>query len=191
MPTLKNIKTSLNILWLLLIVAGLIYGFLYPELLTVEHIAFLLQKFGYWIWLVYILITFLRGLLLLPSTPFVLAGAVLFPQQLIWVGVVSIVGILFSATLLYFFAEKLGFGDYLSQKYPHKIQKIQHQLNKPSGKWFVALWAWFPFVPTDIICYTAGLVKMRYSIMITGIFLGESILVALYLYLGKDILNII
>lgn len=191
MPNLKNIKTTLNITWLLLIIAGLLYGFLYPELLTVEHIAFLLQKFGYWIWIVYTLITFLRGLLLLPSTPFVLAGAVLFPQQLVWVGVVSIAGILFSATLLYFFAEKLGFGDYLSQKYPRKIQKIQKQLNKPSGKWFVALWAWFPFVPTDIICYTAGLVKMRYSIMITGIFLGESILVALYLYLGKDILNII
>ncbi len=98
-------------------------------------------------------------------------------------------GIIFSATLLYFFAEKMGFGEYLKRKYPEKINKIQQQLNKPQGKWMVAAWAWFPFIPTDIICYVAGLVKMRYTLMISGIFLGESILVSIYLYLGKDILS--
>lgn len=187
--TFKNVKKIINFVWIGLVLLSVIYLFCNPSAFSIEQLSILLQKFGYWIWLVYIIITFLRGLLLFPSTPFVLVGAALFPQKLFLVGLVSILGILSSATLLYFFADKIGFGNYLSQKYPTKIRKVQTTLNQPKGKWLVAAWAWFPFVPTDIICYVAGLVKMRYSIMITGIFLGESILVTLYLYLGKDILS--
>jgi uncharacterized membrane protein YdjX (TVP38/TMEM64 family) len=168
---------------------GIIYSMVYPETFSTNNITLFLQKFGYRIWLAYIFITFIRGLFLFPSTPFVLAGAILFPDKLTEVWIISMAGILFSATLLYFFAEKVGFGEYLKEKHPEKINKIQQQLNKPQGKWMVAIWAWFPFIPTDIICYVAGLVKMRYTLMISGIFLGESILVSIYLYLGKDILS--
>lgn len=186
---LKQIKKTINYLWISLVLFVLIYVLLHPTTFNAEHLSIFLQKFGHWVWLVYIVLSFLRGLFLFPSTPFVFAGAILFPEKLILVGIISIAGILFSATLLYYFAEAIGFGDYLTQKYPNKIEKARLQLNTPKGKWLVAAWAWFPFVPTDIICYVAGLVQMRYSIMITGIFLGESILVSLYLYLGKDILS--
>lgn len=186
---LKQIKKVINYLWISTVLFVLIYVLLHPTAFNAEQLSSFLRKFDHWVWLVYIIISFLRGIFLFPSTPFVFAGAILFPDKLILVGIVSILGILFSATLLYYFADAIGFGDYLSQKYPQKIEKARIQLNKPQGKWFVAAWAWFPFVPTDIICYVAGLVKMKYPIMITGIFLGETILVSLYLYLGKDILS--
>jgi uncharacterized membrane protein YdjX (TVP38/TMEM64 family) len=186
---LKQIKKIINYLWISAVLFILIYLLLHPTAFNAQNLSVFLQKFGPWIWLVYIIISFLRGIFLFPSTPFVFAGAILFPEKLILVGIVSILGILFSATLLYYFSDAIGFGDYLSKKYPKKIEKARIQLNKPQGKWLVAAWAWFPFVPTDIICYVAGLVQMRFSIMITGIFLGETILISLYLYLGKDILS--
>ena len=186
---LKQIKKIINYLWISVVLFILIYLFLHPTAFSAENLSVFLQKFGHWVWLVYIIISFLRGIFLFPSTPFVFAGAILFPEKLILVGIVSILGILFSATLLYYFSDAIGFGDYLSKKYPKKIEKARIQLNKPQGKWLVAAWAWFPFVPTDIICYVAGLVQMRFSIMITGIFLGETLLISLYLYLGKDILS--
>jgi len=188
---LKQIKKIINYLWISVVLFILIYLFLHPTAFSAENLSVFLQKFGHWVWLVYIIISFLRGIFLFPSTPFVFAGAILFPEKLILVGIVSILGILFSATLLYYFSDAIGFGDYLSKKYPKKIEKARIQLNKPQGKWLVAAWAWFPFVPTDIICYVAGLVQMRFSIMITGIFLGETILISLYLYLGKDILSVL
>ncbi|MBL4650546.1 MAG: TVP38/TMEM64 family protein [Aureispira sp.] len=188
---LKQIKKIINYLWISVVLFILIYLFLHPTAFSAENLSVFLQKFGHWVWLVYIIISFLRGIFLFPSTPFVFAGAILFPEKLILVGIVSILGILFSATLLYYFSDAIGFGDYLSKKYPKKIEKARIQLNKPQGKWLVAAWAWFPFVPTDIICYVAGLVRMRFRIMITGIFLGETILISLYLYLGKDILSVL
>jgi uncharacterized membrane protein YdjX (TVP38/TMEM64 family) len=186
---LKQAKKIIHYIWIGLVIVGLFFLIINPDAFSVKGISAFLKKSGHWVWLVYIIITLLRGLLLFPSTPFVLAGAILFPDQLILVGVVSMLGILSSATLLYYFADRFGFGDYLYKKAPHRIEKAHIELNKPKGKWLVAAWAWFPFVPTDIICYVAGLVKMRYSIMITGIFLGEAILISLYLYLGKDILH--
>ena len=182
---LKQLKKSINYLWISMVLFIIIYLLLHPTAFSAEHLSDFLQRFGHWIWFVYIIISFLRGIFLFPSTPFVLAGAILFPENLILVGIVSILGILFSATLLYYFADAIGFGEYLSQKYPKKIEKARIQLNKPQGKWLVAAWAWFPFVPTDIICYVAGLVQMRFSIMITGIFFTAT----LFLLLKKGFFN--
>lgn len=186
---LISIKKGIHYTWVSLVLVGIFFALFNPSFFTVEGVTVFLKKFDRWVWLVYIIITFLRGILLFPSTPFLLAGAILFPDKLLLVGIVSMGGILFSATLLYYFAEKFGFGEYLYKKHAHRIEQAHIELNKPRGKWLVAAWAWFPLVPTDIICYVAGLVKMRYSIMISGIFLGESTLVTLYLYLGKDLLS--
>ena len=183
MATLHRLKQGFNILWLSTIILGIGYSIYSPNTFTAQNISLFLETFGAYIWLGYILITFLRGLFLFPSTPFVIAGAILFPKHLLFVGVISIVGILFSATLLYFFAEKMGFGNYLTQKYPHKIDRVKKQLNTKKGKWLVALWALFPLVPTDIICYVAGLVQMKYYYMLGGIFIGEVLLVSIYLFL--------
>lgn len=186
---LKAVKRGIHYLWVTGVLLGVVWAFLHPQIFTAEGISDFLKQSGNWVWYIYATITFVRGFFLFPSTPFVLAGAILFPSDILWVAAVSLSGILFSATLLYYFAEHIGFGDYLSEKHPTQIEKAREQLNKPSGKWLVVAWAWFPFVPTDVICYVAGLVKMRYSIMIIGIFLGESSLIAMLLYWGKDGLN--
>lgn len=183
MSTLQRTKQGVNFLWIFSILFGIIYALFYPDTFTAQNITLFLEQFGSYIWVGYVFITFMRGVFLFPSTPFVIAGAILFPKQLLIVGLISIVGILFSATLLYFFADKMGFGDYLLHKYPNKIEKVKTQLNTKKGKWLVALWALFPLVPTDIICYVAGLVQMKYYYMIGGIFMGELALVGLYLFL--------
>jgi uncharacterized membrane protein YdjX (TVP38/TMEM64 family) len=59
-------------------------------------------------------------------------------------------------------------------------------LTKPRSQWFVALWAFFPAVPTDLICYAAGLVGMPFRRMMTGLMIGELPLVTLYVLLGQQ-----
>ena len=53
--------------------------------------------------------------------------------------------------------------------------------------WFVAGWAIFPAVPTDLICYAAGLVRMPYRRMLLGITIGELPLVTAYILLGTKL----
>ena len=53
--------------------------------------------------------------------------------------------------------------------------------------WFVAGWSFFPLVPTDAVCYVAGVAKMSLRKMLTALLLGELPFVIMYVFLGAEI----
>jgi len=97
------------------------------------------------------------------------------------------VGVMVSATALYYFSDMLGFSRYLESKYPKEIDKWKARLRSPKATYFVIGWSFFPLVPTDLICYVAGIVKMPYKYMFTGVFLGELTLCIFYVYFGANL----
>jgi len=131
----------------------------------------------------------LRGFTLLPSTPFVLAGTILFPSQPLAVLCISLVGILFSSTMIYFFSEVLGFHQYFEKKDAAVVDRLRRRLEHPLGAIFVAAWAFFPLVPTDLVCYLAGTVKMNYWKFIFAVLAGEAILCSFYVIFGNSLMQ--
>ena len=101
------------------------------------------------------------------------------------------IGILFSSTMLYYFSDILGFSGYLERKVPEKIEKWKQQLTTSKSTFFIAAWALFPFVPTDIICYITGIIKIPFKNMLIGIFIGELILVTFYVFFGSNLIKCI
>ena len=182
----KNIAYRL---WLLSIVALMAAYIFFPEKFTVEYIISFVQSFKTEILVVYIAVSLIRGFFLIPSTIFVIAGSVLFPDQSILVLAISMIGVLFSATALYFFADSIGFSEILEEKYPQQVTSWKARLNRPGSTWFVLGWSFFPLVPTDIICYVAGIVKLPFRYMILGVFVGEAVLNIGYIYFGSNITN--
>jgi len=89
---------------------------------------------------------------LLPSTPLVIAGTLLFPGQPVAVFAVSILGIMLSSSMIYFFSEFLGFNDFFEGHKPELTHRVRARLEHPLGFIFVAVWAFFPLVPTDLVC---------------------------------------
>ena len=89
----------------------------------------------------------------------------------------------------YYFSDYLGFGAYLERKHPARIVKIQHQLQKPTGLIFVCLWSFFPFLPTDAICYVAGMLKINFVKFIIALAIGELILCSIYVFFYSYLLN--
>ncbi|HKJ02735.1 MAG TPA: VTT domain-containing protein, partial [Longimicrobiales bacterium] len=144
-----------------------------PELFSEAAVATTLEAWGAWSFVGYVVLSMVRGVALVPSTPVVLAGGILFPDALWLVLVVSMVGIVLSATLLYRFPGYGGYDAWLESKHPERIADLSVHLVKPRAQWFVALWAVTPVVPTDLICYVAGLVRMPFRSMILGIVIGE------------------
>lgn len=160
----------------------------YPQEFKPDAIAERIEKMGTAPMIIYLGVTLIRGFFLIPSTPFVLCGVLLFPNQLFLVLIISMLGVLFSATLLYYFADLLGFSKKLEAKNVLGIQRWKKKLQKPQSGLFVLLWSFFPLVPTDLICYVAGLVKMRFLYFILGVGLGELTLNIVYIYFGGEIL---
>jgi uncharacterized membrane protein YdjX (TVP38/TMEM64 family) len=180
------IRTLLLAAWIGVIVSCLGTYIFNPDLFTPENVAGFLRRFQTEIWICYLAMSAARGFTLLPSTPMVIAGTVLFPDQPASVLVVSLVGILISSSLIYFASGFLGFRDYFERKKADLTNRIKARMEHPTGLLFVMLWAFFPLVPTDAVCYVAGTIKMSFPKFIVAVLAGETILCTIYVYLGRS-----
>ncbi len=186
---IRILRAIFILLWIALIVTCIAIYLSDPSKFKAENIARFLAEFHGPIWLAYFFLSALRGLTLLPSTPLVLAGTLLFPEQLWAVLAVSMAGILISSTMIYYFSEFLGFDEYFEDHKPELSAKIRQKLEHPLGFLFVAGWAFFPFVPTDLVCYVAGTTRMKFWKFIAAVFVGELILCSCYVFFGGSLLK--
>ena len=180
----RLVRLVLLTVWVALIVTAIAFYCADPSKFAGSNIAAFINSFGTEIWLIYFAMSVLRGFTLLPSTPLVLAGTFLYPDQPWLVLATALTGIVISSSLIYFCSEMLGFADYLENKKPDTVHRIKHRLEQPAGLFFVGLWAFFPLVPTDAVCYVAGTTKMNFLKFILAIFIGELILCSIYVFSG-------
>lgn len=177
----SRVKEILKWLWISVITIAILTYFINPSLFTNHTIAAFITKFSGYAWGIYFLIHLLRGFVLLPSTPLIFAGIILFPNQLIWVLVVSLIGILSSSLLIYYCSDKLGFSK-LFKKKSNKLKVIEEKLSGKSGFYYILLWAFLPIVPTDLICYVSGALKVKLPVFVSSIFIGELVLCSIYIF---------
>jgi uncharacterized membrane protein YdjX (TVP38/TMEM64 family) len=181
--------THINTLWLLLVAGVLCLLLIFPDWLSRESIAGFIEGLGAMALLVYILLSLSRALLMFPCTPFVLAGGIVFPEQLLLVWLISLAGVVAGAYLVYSFPSFGSYDEYLEGKYPDKIGILKERLHGPWSFWIIAGWSFFPLVPTDLICYVSGMVKLRFRRLLTALMAGEVPLVTAYVFLGAGIGN--
>ncbi|MDZ7738945.1 MAG: VTT domain-containing protein [Bacteroidales bacterium] len=128
---------------------------------------------------IYLSILSLIGLTFLPSTPFAIAGLLLFPPMEAYI--INMVGIITSTTIVYHFTRYLGLDKWIETKYPDKIEKTKRALSKKELPIIIA-WSFFPVVPTDLIIYVGSSLRIPYLKCVTGVFIGEGLLNALYIF---------
>ena len=176
--------------WLLggwLLILGVVLGFYvtHAEEFTPRQIAADLRQFEHGLLLLYLLASVTRALVLIPSTPFVLAGCLLFPQRLALVLGISLLGIALSATLIYHFTGALGLDRWCETRHPRQVERLTRLL---SGRWgfgVLVAWAFFPLAPTDLACYLAGALKLPFWSYLLAICLGELLVCAGYVWLSQ------
>ncbi len=177
----------INTIWLLLVIICASVLFFFPDVLSRDSIADFLNRLGMLALIVYTGLSLTRALLMLPCTPFVLAGGITFPDMPILVMAISYAGIVTGAFLVYSFPSFGSYDEYLEAKYPGKIRFLKEKMHGPYAFWIVAGWSFFPLVPTDVICYAGGMVKMSFKKMAIAVVIGEIPLVTLYVLVGAEI----
>lgn len=181
---MEKSKKVMLFVWIGLIAAALILLIIYPEWFTTDSISAFVKQYEEWMLAVYLLICVGRGMFLIPSTPFVLAGGILFPENPWMVMAISMLGVLAGSASIYYFTEFLGLDKVLEKKFAHKMEKTKAGMDK-YGFWIVVLWSFFPLVPTDLIAYVAGITRMKAWKFFLGVFLGELPIVAVYVFTGQ------
>ena len=125
-----------------------------------------------------IILTFI-GLTFIPSTPFAVAGVLLFSPLEAYI--INLVGIISSSIVVYYFTQYLRLDVWLESKYPDKIEKVKKALRKKELP-IIAGWSFFPVVPTDLIIYVSSTLSIPFWKCAVGIIIGEGTLNALYIF---------
>jgi uncharacterized membrane protein YdjX (TVP38/TMEM64 family) len=178
-------RATLISIWLLLLATSCIVYYRYPEYFTIQALADFFLRFKNQLLILYFLASALRGIVLLPSTPFVIAGLVLFPNDLWFVLGISLSGIFASSAIIYFFSQHLALDKIFDTRFRSKTNKIRAKINSSYGIAFVMAWSFFPIVPTDLICYVAGTVRMNFKKFIISILIGEGLICSIYIFAGE------
>ena len=183
---MKLHKKITFIVWVGLILATVLLFVLKPELLQGENLKEFISANNSQLMLYYVIFSILRCFTLIPATPFIISGVLLFPNNLHFVMVVVLVSIILAATIHFKLSKYLGFDNYLEKKFASKMEKLKTGMQK-RGFIYILLWTMAPFLPSDVSYYVAGISGMRYSAFISAVFLGGVALSGVYIYMGKGL----
>jgi len=177
----KRTQQVLKVIWISCILICVVAYLLDPSIFSNNSLAAFISEFSGYAWGTYFLIHVLRGFVLLPSTPLIFAGVILFPNHLVWVLIVSLIGILSSSLLIYYCSDKLGFSKFFKKR-NDKFKLVEEKLSGKRGFFYILLWSFLPIVPTDLICYVSGALRVKLPVFISSLFLGELVLCSIYIF---------
>lgn len=139
----------------------------------------------------YILIFFLgavRGFTLIPVTYLIILGLIFVPAIPLFF--IIMLGILISSFSVYHFFEYLRIDKMLGEKYHKQVESTKYYLTKYEMP-VIIFWSMNPILPSDIICYVAGTLRINIYKFLLGIMIGEGMTCAIYIFGGKYILGLI
>lgn len=136
---------------------------------------------------IYLLAGAARAFTLIPSTYLVLAGLPFLPPGLLLI--LTIIGILVSSAIIYWFAESLQVHQLVQRgKYRRQYDRV-HDLMQRHELPIIIGWSFFPLAPTDIICYVSGVLEVNFPKFLLGVAVGEGAICAIYIFLGDQALQ--
>lgn len=169
-------------LWLALIVTCLGLYALQPELFEPTNIRTFFSDNLYSGLAVYLVISTIRGVTLIPSTPFVLAGILVFPPLPLFL--VNQVAVYSSSAVLYFMTRSMRFDNFFFTHYPEQVERLISLLRKRELP-VISLWGFAPFIPTDMIVCICSVLRISLWKTLMGVSIGEGIICAIYIFGGS------
>ncbi|WP_079704005.1 VTT domain-containing protein [Daejeonella lutea] len=188
-PPNDNFKRNLGIVWIFFIATCIVLYAIYARELTPENISSFVKRYQGGVLIFYFALCTIRGLTMIPGTPFLLAGIILFKDSPFLLLAAFLASMLVTSGLMFYLADKLGFSTYFERNYPEKILLVREKLSGRNGFLFITLWAFAPFTPTDLVCYVAGSVRMRFINLIVPLLTGEAFICGFYIFNGQFLLE--
>ena len=150
-----------------------------PDLIEPSNLVALLRQSGPLVLVGYVVVSLARPVTLIPGTVLIVVGTLLFPDRYWTVFAISLGCVVASSGLVYWFFDFLGLSRLFERKHAERIRWLEAQMAR-RGFWIVAGWSLFPFVPTDVVCYVAGSLRMPFGRFLVALALGKVPLVAFY-----------
>ena len=171
-------------IWIAVIALAL-YGYFFQNAFIQAEVTKLLNLPLMWRYWIYFILGCVRGFTFIPVTYLILLGLVFLPATPAYI--FTIIGVMVSSTIIYYFAEFIGLAGYFERNHPKQIAKLKSVMQKNEMA-IVLSWSFLPITPTDLMCYVCGSLEVDFKKFFIGVLIGEGISCALYIFAGKELL---
>ncbi len=178
-------RKLLSFLWLAFLALAL-YGYFFHGGFLQTALESLTNISIYYAYAFLLVLGVIRGFTLVPITYLIVLGLLFLPPLPLLI--IILIGALVSSASVYYFFEYLNIDTYFEKHHAKQVSRIKSALEKNELPIIVA-WSAFPILPTDIICYVCGSLEVDIKKMLLGIFIGEGVSCAIYIYFGSHILS--
>jgi uncharacterized membrane protein YdjX (TVP38/TMEM64 family) len=137
--------------------------------------------------LIYLTLGAVRGFTLIPSTYLVVAAVAFFPPLPLFG--LTLIGIAISSTCIYQFSAVMRLDEVFERRHAHRVAQLRAALQRYELPIIVG-WSFFPLVPTDLIVYVCGTLRVDFKKCLLGVCLGEGAICAIYIFLGDYLLRV-
>lgn len=174
-----RVRRKTLFIWIAVVLAILILYFVNRNLFDISFLKAYVSEHKVIVLVIYLTILTFVGLTFIPSTPFAVAGVLLFPPLEAYI--INLVGIITSSIAVYYFTQYLRLDVWLESKYPEQLEKIKKALRKKELP-IIASWSFIPVVPTDLVIYVSSTLNIPFWKCAIGIIIGEGTLNAFYIF---------
>ena len=175
----KKVRKKTLYIWIVIVLVLLALYYLNRDLFDISFLKDYVDDHKTLVLTVYLIILTFIGLTFIPSTPFAVAGVLLFPPMEAYM--INLIGIITSSVIVYYFTKYLRLDSWIESKYPTQIVKIKNALRRKELP-IIAGWSFFPVVPTDLIIYVSSTLRVPFWKCVLGIIIGEGTLNAFYIF---------
>ena len=135
---------------------------------------------------IFFVIFCVRGFTLIPSAYFVIAAIPILPPIPLFF--LALAGIVVSAASLYVFSEAMALDEFIERNHKAGVRKFKDALQRYELPIIIG-WSFLPLLPTDVICYICGTLKVDFKKFLLGILIGEGSICTVYIFLGDTALR--
>lgn len=181
----KPVRYTLFALWVM-IAGGALYLYFFQREAVQAQMRDALSA-SFWVASIsYLVIGSFRAFTLVPATfPLLVAMPFFDPWVLM---ALTIPCIAISSSICYFFAEAIHMDEVFERKYPKQIRRLKELLQRYQLPIIIG-WSFFLLLPTDLICYVCGSLKINFKKFLFGVIVGEGTVYAIYVFLGDYFLR--
>lgn len=172
--------------WLVFLFVCILFFTINPTFIR-EIFEYLSGKSLVYLYILILLLGIFRSFTLIPVTYLIILGLLFLPALPLYI--IIMIGVMASCVLVYFFFEYLHIDQLLDKKYAKQVNLTKYYLSKYELP-VIVFWSMSPFLPSDVICYVAGTLRINFYKFILGMFVGEGLMCAVYIFGGKYLLNI-
>ena len=169
--------------WLALAAGALYIYFFHPSVIS-GSLRGAASVSTVWVYAFYLILGCVRGFTLIPTTSLLLLGILFLPPLPLFV--LTMIGTVVSSAAIYYFSASFRLRDYFERKNKKQIIAIESGLKQYQLPVIIG-WSFFPILPTDVVCYVSGMMKVNVAKVLVGIFIGEGICSAMYIFFGQSL----